>query len=292
MSLSLEIKPFLQLITIFSLLGFAWLLWRGIRHIQAAGDMPFFLLRRKRLSQGWRLIFWSIGLGLMGILTNVFGEPVAYRIYPVTETPTFTPTLTLTPTTTLTPSITPTASQTPTLRFTHTPTSTSTPQMPLIVAAEFESQVTPSADVAFSALVFSKGYDEDFLPILPGTVFNNPVGHLYAIFSYDGMSPGVQWTALWLRDGELVYYETKLWDGTTGGFGFTDWDPSPDAWLPGSYQVQIFVGMEWKSVGFFDVQGEAPTAVPTLTPTVTTSPTPSLTPTLSPNATNSPAPDP
>jgi len=93
-----------------------------------------------------------------------------------------------------------------------------------------------------------------------------------AVFTYAEMVPGSQWTALWFRNGELVHYETIPWDGETGGYGFTEWEAPPEEWQPGTYEVQIFVGLEWKVVGQFLLQGDAPTAIPTLTPTISTAP--------------------
>ncbi|MBK9928050.1 MAG: hypothetical protein IPP66_22500 [Anaerolineales bacterium] len=83
------------------------------------------------------------------------------------------------------------------------------------------------------------------------------------------MTPKAQWTALWYRDGQLVHYETIPWDGELGGYGFTEWQATPEDFLPGTYQVQIFVGLEYKVVGQFVLQGDAPTPRPTpsLTPT-------------------------
>ena len=120
-----------------------------------------------------------------------------------------------------------------------------------------------------SPLQFAQSIDNNYQPINPTTQFTNPLRRMYAIFSYDKMTPGVQWTALWFRDGELVHYEFKPWDGELGGYGYTDWEPSPDKWLPGDYQVVIFVGTEWKVVGTFTVEGQPPTASPTRFPTYT-----------------------
>ena len=101
---------------------------------------------------------------------------------------------------------------------------------------------------------------------------------MYAIFSYDKMADGVQWTALWYRGGDLVYFETKPWEGGTGGFGFSDWQPEPEGWQPGDYIVHIFVGMELKVTGAFSVSGFPPTETPTQssTPTLTNTLTPTL----------------
>ena len=82
---------------------------------------------------------------------------------------------------------------------------------------------------------------------------------MWACFSYNNMSPGVQWTALWYRGNELVHYETLPWDGTTGGLGYSEWAPPPDMWQAGTYEVQVFVGQEWKVVGQFIVSGDPPT---------------------------------
>jgi type VI secretion system secreted protein VgrG len=104
------------------------------------------------------------------------------------------------------------------------------------------------------------------------------------------MVRGAQWTALWFRNGELVHYESKPWDGETGGLGYTDWQPAASEWLPGIYEVQIFVGIDWKISGNFTVEGDAPTPLPTETPTRTRIPssTPTLTRTPRPTYTLTP----
>ena len=98
-----------------------------------------------------------------------------------------------------------------------------------------------------------------------------------------GMTPNAQWTALWYRDGKLVHYETIPWDGEVGGYGFTEWKAPPEDWLPGTYQVQIFVGLDWKVVDQFILQGDSPTPIPTQSPTPTPLPTDADTETPLPN---------
>ena len=155
--------------------------------------------------------------------------------------------------------------------------------MPAEIAEAFEAEVTPSSDAAFSPIQFSRRIDDELQPIEPALEFANPVGHLFGVFSYNNMTNGVQWSALWYRDGELVFYETKPWDGGSGGYGYTDWDPPSNQWIPGAYEVQIFVGSQWKSSGFFSVTGEPP--LPSITPTATRTATPSNTPTRTATAT-------
>ena len=193
--------------------------------------------------------------------------------------------LTLTPQATSTPKAgptpTPTITSTPTITFTpaitDTPPFTTTPFIPLAIEALFESVITPNPNAAFSQLQFTRNCS-NFLEFEAAAVFQNPTRYICGVFTYAEMLPGSQWTALWYRDGELVHYETIPWDGETGGYGFTEWEAPPEEWLPGNYEVQIFVGLEWKVVGQFILQGDAPTRVPTLSPTISPSPAVTQTP--------------
>jgi type VI secretion system secreted protein VgrG len=267
-------------------------LWSGIRRIQKARALKFFRMRRDRMVSGWRLIF--IAAVLLGIawLTNQYAEPVLYNYFPPSVTPSLTPTITQTPTITLTPTMTLSPTITLTPSETDTPTITPTPHIPLAVEVLFESVVTPNPETVFSPLVFTQELDENFQPVAPDTVFQNPVGQIFAQFSYDLMSVNAQWTALWYRAGELVHFETKPWDGGTGGIGYSDWAPSPQEWIPGEYEVQIFVGLDWKISGRFLVEGELPTPLPSDTATRTATGTRTSTATRTSTITPGPSPTP
>jgi hypothetical protein len=265
-------------------------LWRGAAAIRNARKLPFFRMRRERMVGGWRLIFFALLLIPIALLINYRAEPLIYSYFPPTATYTLTPTITFTPTISLTPTITLSPTITITPRISNTPTVTPTPFVPLAIEARFESTVTPNPEAVFSELSFTDGLDALYRPLKPGLTFANPISHMYAFFSYDGMVRGSQWTALWYRGGELVHFETIPWDGETGGLGYTDWQPSADAWLPGVYEVQIFAGLDWKVSGRFTVEGEPPTPQPTVTPTSTRLPTRTPTPTRTsrPSATATP----
>ena len=183
---------------------------------------------------------------------------------------TVTPTVTLTPTVTETPTITPTTSITP------------TPFMPTEIYVQFTSVVTPNAAAVFSEPQIAKELNKDRTAVNPSNTFANPVGHLYGAFSYDKMTDNAQWTAIWVRltDNTIVCYESKPWDGSTGGYGYTDCNPASDKWQPGDYMVEIFVGVEYKVGAVFTVTGIPPTPTITLTPTATITPTRTITPTF------------
>ena len=274
---------------------FLW--WLGIRSIQSGRKLTFYRLRQKRMSGGWRMLAMGMLLLLFAAWLGRFGEPVAYRYFPPSPTLTLTPTITIVPTITLSPTITLTPTITDTPLVSDTPTLTSTPYIPPAIEVLFNGNVTPNPDAVFSPLQFSTVY-ENFECVVPSTTFVNPIRSITACFSYNNMSPGVQWTALWYRGDELVKHDTHVWGEetgeSTGGLGSSQWAPPPEMWQPGTYTVQVFVGLEWKVVGQFIVSGEPPTSTPSITPSPTLSPTitqtPSVTPTFSqtPNPTSTP----
>jgi hypothetical protein len=253
-------------------------LFFGIKHISKSNKIPFYAKRHALMVRGWRLILAALVLIPLGWVILSYSEPVIYQYYSPSPTTTRTPTITRTPSITLTPTITRTPS------MTDTPSITSTPSMPQEIAEEFEAEIEANQDAVFSSIQFSGSLNSNLQPVDPSLQFENPVGHLYGAYSYNNMTDGTQWTALWYWEGELVHYETSLWEGGTGGYGYTDWNPSSDKWQPGVYEVQIFIGTDWMVSGTFTVTGEPPT--PTITNTPTQTPTPTNTPTKTGTPTN------
>ncbi len=239
----------------------------GIKIILASRTLNFYSLRRMRAADALRAIGFGIILLLIAYWLPSYGQPLAYQYFPPSPTPSLVPSATVSPTITLSPTITSIPTLTDTPLVTDTPLPTSTPSLPLAILALFQSQITPLPEVSFSSIEFSTVM-VNFQAINPQTVFENPIKRMYGVFSYNNMAPGAQWTALWYRDGELVHQETKPWDGATGGYGYADCLEPKNGWLPGRYQLIIFVGEEWEVIGDFSVRGGAPTFTPTLFPTV------------------------
>jgi len=293
-NIGLDIHTGVRTALVISLIALVFSVWFGILSIRRARQLPFFRMRRETMMRGWRLLGWSVVWAILAILLNSKVEPFIYGFYPPTITPTLTPSPTLSPTISLTPSITLSPTITLTPAESNTPTVTTTPRMPLAVESLFQSTITPNADAVFSKLTFTDGLDSLYRPLKPGVIFRNPISHMYAVFSYDRMVVGSQWSALWYRDSELVRYETIPWNGASGGLGYTDWEPDPSEWLPGTYEVQLFVGSIWKVSGQFTIEGEPPTARPSPTPTATMTPTRTSTSTRTqrPTATLRPSPTP
>jgi hypothetical protein len=280
--MDLDIHTAVQTALVISLIAMLLSIVFGIRSIRKARGLPFFRMRRITMTRGWSLLGWAVFFGLLTALLNTRIEPLIYNFFPPTPTRAPTSTITLIPSNTVSPTITlsPTITNTPLVS--NTPTITSTPDLPLAVELRFESTITPNPGAIFSDFTFTDGLDEQYRPLKPGEVFQNPISHMYAVFSYDQMVVGSQWTALWYRGPELVNYETIPWNGGSGGLGYTDWAPDPSEWLAGEYEVQIFVGTFFRKSGRFIVEGEPPTPLPSATPTSTLTPTPTDTPTRTP----------
>lgn len=289
--MNLDIKTGILAASLLALLGGLISFWTGIRAIRSGSRLNYFRKRRERLARGWRLVVISVFMAAVAIAIGRLGEPVAYRFFPPSPTVTDTPTITSTPTITLTPTI----SETPTI--TNTPSITDTPSIPMAIETQFQSTITPNPDAIFSALIFASNLDKNFTPLDPAIEFANPINKLYGVFSYDKMTRGAQWSALWYRGNELVCFETIPWDGGTGGFGYTECGNPVGGWQPGDYEVRIFTGMLWKVSGIFTVTGKPPTPTITVSPTRTRVPSstpgpsptvPSSTPSLTPSPTITP----
>ncbi len=284
----MSIEESLRLIGQLLLLTGVILLLTGWQRISSARRLPYFLLRRELSGKGWRSIGFGLLSGVFALMLLLFGTRVAYVIVPPTPSLTPTATNTLTPTTTLSPTIsaTPTISTTPTI--TSTATATSTPFLPQQIILLYRETVTPRPDAALSPILVSTRIDRNNQAINPRQEFENPLRRLYGAFTYNNLADGVRWTAIWYYGEEEVCLEATQWDGGTGGFGYTECEP--DYWLPGEYEIQMFVGDRWVVSTRFTVIGDPPTPTPTLTRTATSSmtPTATLTPTLALSSTQSP----
>ena len=270
--MNVDIRSTIIVISIMAAIAAIWLAFRARDAFRTGKKLPFFFKKRQQNELGVRLLLAVVLLLGFAYANLRWGEGLAYRYFPPTLTPSLTPTITLTPTRTLTPTLT------------STPSVTGTPFVPEEIATDFESIVTPNSDFAFSLIQFSTDVDDDLQPIKPAIEFENPLKTVYGTYSYNLMDHGVQWTEIWVRDGEIVHYSSGIWQGGSGGYGAALLELPQDEWLPGSYQLQFFIGETWITSGHFRVLGNPPTKTPTITLT------PSRTPTFTPSPTSTPTP--
>jgi hypothetical protein len=261
---ALTIDQTVALVALLFVAGFVLFAWLGWQQVASSSKLPFFMLRRDRVAAGWRMIVLGLILAFGALVVSLFGRQAAYAIVPPTPSATPTPTASQTATITLTPSITPTPSITSTPTITWTPTPSPTPVIPEDIRVLFRETVTPDARAALSPIDVATRLDHSNRAVKPSTSFVAPDGKLYGAFTYNFMQDGVRWTSIWYRGETIVCLESKPWDGGTGGFGYTECLPTA-GWQPGEYEIQMFVGTEWKVSVRFGILSGTPT--PSATPT-------------------------
>lgn len=278
--MNIDIDTTFKVILVLLAIGVIASLIMAFKSLNAARHLKFYRKRQDLIEYGWRLIFFAFLMVGIGFVFYRFGEPVAYHYFPPSPTITRTPTITTTPTITLTLQNSLTPSTTPTLEFTYTPS------LPTEVMATILTPVVEDKAAKFSPIQFSTEVDKDGLVINTTDTFNMPVTQLYAGYTFDGMTAGVRWTAVWLYEGSYLCAETQIWKFSTGGAGYSDWcnqKITPDMWQAGDYEVQIFVGQTWKTSGKFTIFGNEPTLDPSVSVTTTLDlPQVTLTPSLTP----------
>ena len=259
----------------------------GMRAIQLGRRTTYFRHRRDRVVAGWWLVGAAIALFFVGSIVYQPGRPLAVPAQ-ATSAPTVTPfpsSPTRTPTQAA-PASTSTRAANP------TESATAAPVIPLSIEALALSSVTPGASASITEIFFSPELDGQ-LAQNPSTAWVNPIRRMYAVFVYRDMTPGAQWTALWLRDGALVHFESRIWNAGERGRAFSVWEPEHSYdMLAGEYEVQFFAGSGWLASGRFTLTGKPAGPTVTLTPRPSRTPTPTPTGTWTPSVTPSATPIP
>ena len=233
----------------------------GVRALRLGSRTIYFRHRRQRVLAGW----WMTGAALLlaGLAALTF-HPQNPLLVPVPLTATPLERASLTP---ATPSRTSTPTPRPSRAVTATASPTATPHLPLSLEIMVISSVTPQASATIGEIWFSDALNGVY-PVGNRLEWSNPLSRMYASFVYTHMTYGAPFTVLWFRNGELVFFDPpEPWQAGGRGRGSSKWEPAPHEWHPGEYEVQFFVGTEWKATGHFSVTGEPPS--PTFTPTLT-----------------------
>jgi hypothetical protein len=278
--MNLDIDTTFKVILVLLGIGVVASIVIAVKSLNTANNLKFYRKRQDLIEYGWRLIFFAFLMVAFGFALYRFGEPVAYHYFPPSPTITRTPTVTTTPTITMTlqSSLTPTITQ--------TLAQTYTPEFPTQVLATVLTPVIADSSAIFSPIQFATSLDKDGIVANTTDTFTLPITELYAGYTFDFMTAGVRWTAVWLYEGNFLCAETQIWQFSTGGAGYSDYcnkKITPDMWKPGNYEVQIFVGQTWKTSGRFTVLGDEPTFNPSSSGTIPSDlATPTLTPSLTP----------
>lgn len=261
----------------------------GVGQIFRSRKLAYYQLRQKKISQGWRKVFLSLLLG--GVVA--LSVPFLMDRYQIQLNVFQRPTPTLAPKVIASPSISSARINNPTPTQTLTPDPLALVRLPWSVAETFTGEVTPGPETVFSPMTISEDLNaKDYTPIGAGIEFEYPVKKLIATFSYDKMLQNVQWTVLWFRNDELIFFETIPWQDPAGGYGFAEIGPQNTDLLPGLYLVEMYIGYQVVSSAEFVITGLAPTPTITKAPTLTSTLTNTKAPTFTPTATHTRFPTP
>jgi hypothetical protein len=245
------------------------LILTGARRVaRTRHSRTYFRQRRQRILHGWRAVAWGAGLLLAGGAVALMGRAAIQTVIPPTPTSPPSPTPPATATITPTPTISPIPSQTPipsnTLPPSETPPATITPtptipSLPSALLTPLEgATVTPPAGAVIANLRMS-AINECGNTRGNSATFGTRARTLYALFDYNDWLPGAQWSNVWVYNGQVVHTETLLWDGSTGGCGYAEYDNAGADWAEGVYEVQIFIGAQWLGSTQFVVASVTPT---------------------------------
>ncbi len=239
-------------------------LYLGWRELQLANRIPFYQLRRQRIARGWRLLFFGILLVVVVVILQIVNRS-AVAMLPIEILPS--PSMTaLDAESPDTPAVPVTDESTATLEPTATPSGP--PELPEAIRDQFDDLVTPDPRAAVGLIHVAK---EVIYPAYPDDeVLESAEGMLYGLFNYDYLDQGVLWTAIWMKDWEIICLESDLWEGEFGGWGYTECEMPQ--WPAGSYVIHIFLGEEWKVSTQFTVLETA--QIPTESATSSSMPSP------------------
>ncbi len=255
--------------SVAAVLGFAGLvlLFLGAARLITPRSSRLFSERRRQMVAAWQQIFYGVVVLVIAAGVLFIGPPAVALVLPPTPTPLQSPTPSHTPGPSPTPSLTPTATETRPPTDTPPPTTpapTGPPTLPvdLITPLSGTLTVTPPANGVIANLRVSR-INDCASDSGTSTFFDTQQRVLYALFDYNNWQRDAQWTYVWRRGDEIVSVVSALWDGSTGGCGYAEYDGGGGAWAPGDYQVQIFLGATLMDVAGFTVSDSTPAPTPT-----------------------------
>ncbi|MBC7224881.1 MAG: hypothetical protein H5T59_11525, partial [Anaerolineae bacterium] len=123
-----------------------------------------------------------------------------------------------------------------------TPTSSPTPS-PLPVAQGRH----------FRDLALARGLDDENQPVGEGKAFRVDDRPVYAIFRYQGMRNGMEWSQQWWRDDDMLWEGKGPWEWGTAGRAWVYFTPE-FGWTVGRYQVRLYVEGQLEQVADFTME--------------------------------------
>lgn len=278
---------------IAGMLLLALLLFIGaLRFFRLGRTEPYWRLRRTASTRGWQLFLVSLTTGFVAAAVCLFtgfaelvlgGLPFLSPITAPTQAaalPTYTPfviiitpeatgptsspsiqpptsTVTTSPTASgsSTPDPLPTrvpsrAAFTPTASLTATPSPTPTPGLSL---PPLVSVVTPRPEAALQITAIDSAITDALAPVSPRNTLQAGITRIYFWVTYSGMTDGVVWTRLLLRDGTLIQGGSYLWSGGETGT-LVHFFGNAEGFIPGAYLIRLLIGEQIVAEAAFTVE--------------------------------------
>jgi len=278
---------------IAGMLLLALLLFVGaLRFFRLGRTEPYWRLRRMASTRGWQLFLISLTIGFVAAAVCLFtgfaelvlggppfllptttptqaaalltytpfviivtpeasGLPTGPSIQPSTSTAIASPTASGSPT----PDPSPTRMSswpalTPTASLTATPSLTPTPDWGLTPPV---SAVTPRPEAALQITAIDSAITDALAPVSPRNTLQAGITRIYFWVTYSGMTDGVAWTRLLLRDGTLIQGGSYLWSGGETGT-LVHFFGNAEGFIPGAYLIRLLIGERMVAEAAFTVE--------------------------------------
>ena len=108
-------------------------------------------------------------------------------------------------------------------------------------------------DVKFGPITFATDINDRFEPVNPTRVFSETVKRVYAVFPFQGMRRGLNWTQVWYFNGLVFLRDQSTWEWGTAATSYVYTKPRG----AGTYRLELYVNDTLVASGSFVVQGPA-----------------------------------
>ncbi|MCA9932899.1 MAG: hypothetical protein KC415_03190 [Anaerolineales bacterium] len=108
-------------------------------------------------------------------------------------------------------------------------------------------QFSPTADLnpdtALGSIAFSTEVTDSYEPLSPAKIFPEGYYTLFATFTYEAMSDGMEWAWVWRHNGQVVDGGNELWQYGDDGPGYIYFGPE-EGFQRGEYSLEVWVNGE------------------------------------------------
>lgn len=118
-----------------------------------------------------------------------------------------------------------------------------TAELPAQYRDSFSSDIPLTENSKLGRISFSQEINEQYEPISPRRIFEAGSYTIYAIFSYEGMTDGMEWAWVWQHNSEVVDGGSQIWKYGNDGPGYVYYSPE-EGFQAGQYTLQIWVNEE------------------------------------------------